>query len=179
MKTATLCIAVLLTGCVCHKRAAEDSWLSPPKGSLTITNLEPKPSAKSVKKDSFEVHRDGQRVAYVNQIDSDKDGGWEEFVFSAFVAKQRVVALMRIGGTNESAMFFSFDDVMVMTDVRIPEVDLVALVVTSKKHDYYEIFARKPEGYYWPADDKQREVVDAMLGVGAQMMSPIVEKLKR
>jgi hypothetical protein len=179
MKTATLYIAILLAGCVFQTRAADDSFLSLPKSSLTITNLGPRPAVKSVKTDSFEVRRDGQRVASITLADRDKDGRWEEFVFTAFVAKQRVVALTRIGGTNESAMFFSFDDVMVMTDVRIPESDVVALVIISKKHDCYEIFARKPEGYYWPADEKQKEAVDAMLRAGAQLMAPILEKLKR
>jgi outer membrane lipopolysaccharide assembly protein LptE/RlpB len=179
MKTAALCIALLLTACGLKLYAAGDAWPPLPKGSLTITNLGPRPGVKSVKTDSYEVRRDGKRVASITRVDRNGDGKFEEFVFTAFVEKQRVVAVTRIGGTNESAMFFSFDDVMVMTDVRIPESDVVALVVMSKEHGCYEIFARQSDGYYWPADDAQRTAVDAFFRAGAKAMSPLFEKLKR
>jgi hypothetical protein len=179
MKVAKLSVAFLMTIGALQMRAADDAWPALPKSSLTITNLGPRPGVKSVKTDSSEVRRSGKRVASITRADRNGDGRWEEFVFTAFVAKQRVVAVTRIGGTNESAMFFSFDDVMVMTDVRIPESDVVALVVMSKKHDCYEIFARQPDGYYWPADDVQRTTVDAFFRAGAQATSPLLEKLKR
>jgi len=179
MKVADLFVAFVVTMCAFQMRAADDAWPPLPKSSLTITNLGPRPGVKSVKTDSSEIRRDGRRVASVTRADRNGDGRWEEFVFTAFVAKQRVVSVTRIGGTNESAMFFSLDDVMVMTDVRIPESDVVALVVMSKKHDCYEIFARQPDGYYWPADDAKRTAVDAFFRAGAQTMSPLFEKSKR
>ncbi|MBL9171427.1 MAG: hypothetical protein JNN07_27085 [Verrucomicrobiales bacterium] len=179
MKIATLYIAFLLTTVAFRIHAANDAWPPLPKSSLTITNLGPRPGVKSVKTDSSEVRRDGKRVASITRVDRNGDGKFEEFVFTAFVEKQRVVAITRLGGTNESAMFFSFDDVMVMTDVRIPETDVIALVIVSKEHSCYEIFARQPDGYYWPADETQRKAVDSMFREGAQMMSPIIEKLKR
>lgn len=179
MEIAILSVAILVNACVLPIRAADDGWPPLPKSSLTITNLGPRPGVKSVKTDSFEVRRDGKRVASITRVDRNGDGRFEEFVFTAFVEKQRVVAITRLGGTNESAMFFSFDDVMVMTDVRIPENDVVALVVVSKEHSCYEIFARQSDGYYWPADETQRKAVDARFRAGAQMMSPIFEKLKR
>ena len=179
MKTAQLSLAFLLAASTFQVRAADDAWPPLPKSSLTITNLGPRPGVKTVKTDSSEVRRDGKRVASITRADRNGDGRWEEFVFTAFVAKQRVVAVTRLGGTNESAMFFSFDDVMVMTDVRPPESDVVALVMMSKKHNCYEIFARQPDGYYWPADDAQRQAVDAFFRASAQAMSPVFEKLKR
>lgn len=178
MKVASLFVSFLVSACAFQTRAAGE--IPPlPKNSLTITSLGSRPSVRSVRTDSSDAHRDGQRVASITRIDRDGDGKWEEFVFTAFVAKQRVVAVSRVGGTNESAMFFSFDDVMVMTDVRPPESDVVALVLTSKKHGCYEIFARHPDGYYWPADETERSVVDAFFRASAQAMSPIFEKLKR
>jgi len=179
MKTTYISIALLLITCGLPLYAADDAWPSLPTNSLTITNLGPRPGVKSVKTDSSEVRRDGKRVASITRVDRNGDGKFEEFVFTAFVEKQRVVAITQIGGTNESAMFFSFDDVMVMTDVRIPKSDVVALVVMSKEHGCYEIFARKPDGYYWPADDAQKTAVDAFFRAGAQAMSPLFEKLKR
>jgi hypothetical protein len=179
MKIAELCLAFLLAASAIQVRAADDAWPPLPKSTLTITNLGPRPGVKSVKTDSSEVRRDGNRVASITKADRNGDGRFEGFVVTAFAAGKRVVAVTRIGGTNESAMFFSYDDVTVMTDVRLPESDVVALVVMSKKHDCYEIFARQPEGFYWPANDAQRSAVDAFFREGAQAMSPILEKLKR
>lgn len=179
MKVANLCIALLLTASAFQTCAADDAWPLLPKSSLTITNLGPRPGVKSVKTDSSEVRRDGERIASITRVDRNGDGRFEEFVFTAFVSKQRVVAVTRIGGTNESAMFFSFDDVMVMTDVRVPESDVVALIVMSKKHSCYEIFARQPDGYYWPANEAQSKAVDAFFRASAQAMSPIFQKLKQ
>jgi hypothetical protein len=87
--------------------------------------------------------------------------------------------LSKIGGTNESSMFFSRDDTMVNVDIRFPEKDLVALVITSKKHQVYEIFTRHADGYYWPANDESRKTVDALFRSGAQRIAPVVEQMKR
>lgn len=180
MKIASLCIAViLLNECSFQARASDHVWPPLPSDPLTITNLGPRVGVKSVRTDSSAAYRDGERVASITRVDRNGDGKWEEFVFTAFVAKQRVIAVARLGGTNESNMFFSFDDVMVITDVRPPKSDVVALVITSKKHGCYEIFARHPEGYYWPANETERSAVDAYFRTQAQAISPILEKLKR
>ena len=151
------CLTFLLGLYVFQACAADDAWPTLPKSSLTITNLGPRSGVQSVKTDVTDVRRDGKRVASITRIDRNGDGRFEEFVFTAFVLKQPVFTIMRIGGTNESSMFFSFDDVSGHADVRIPNTQIVALVVMSKQHEYYEIFTRRPDGCYWPADDAQRD----------------------
>jgi hypothetical protein len=179
MKIAELYFTFLFAASVLPACAAEDTWPPLPTSTLTIKDLGPRQGVKSVKKESAEASRDGKRVASITKADRNGDGRFEEFVFAAFVSGQRVIVLTRIGSTNESAMFFSFDDVMVMTDIRLPEIDVVALVVMSKNHSCYEIFAHQPDGSYWPADDAQKNAVDAFFRASAQAMSPIFEKLKK
>ena len=178
MKPFQLCIAALLIA-VPFQAWAEDAWPSLPTGSLAITNLGPRSSVKSVRTERFEVNRDGKRIASITKADRNGDGRFEEFIFTAFVSTQRVVAVTHLGGTNESAMFFSFDDVMVMTDVQIPESDTLALLVVSKKHKCYEIFARQPGDCYWPANEAQSNAIDALFRTTAKAMSPLFEKLAR
>jgi hypothetical protein len=102
MKLIELFVAFVITTCAFQIRGADDAWPPLPKSSLTITNLGPRPGVKSAKTDSSEVRRAGQRIASITRVDRNGDGRWEEFVFTAFVEKQRVVAITRIGGTNES-----------------------------------------------------------------------------
>ena len=174
-----VCFVLLFGFCAFQAFAADNAWPPLPKSSLTITNLGPRPSVKNVKTNLTEVRRDGKRVASITRVDRNGDGKFEEFVFTAFVSKEHVFTTMRIGGTNESSMFVSFDDVIVNANVRIPETDIVALLVMSKKHGCYEIFTRQPDGCYWPADDSQRAAVDAFFRAGAQAISPLLEKLKQ
>lgn len=178
-KLTQLCVVFLLSACNFQTCAADDVWPPLPQSSLIITNLGPRPGVKSVKSELTEVRRDGKRVASITRIDRDGDGKFEEFVFTAFVSKRPVITIMRIGGTNESSMFVSFDDVLVNADVRIPDTKIVALLVTSKQHEYYEIFTRRPDGHYWPADDAERTAVDAFFRASAQATAPLFEKLKQ
>src|SRR5437773_11627381 len=67
MQVPRLFVALLLAACVFQIHAADDSWPPLPKGSLTITNLGPRPGVKNVKTDSSEVRRDGERVASITR----------------------------------------------------------------------------------------------------------------
>jgi hypothetical protein len=68
---------------------------------------------------------------------------------------------------------------MVMNDMHFPDSNLTALLIASKKHRYYEIFTRHPDGYYGPADDQNRKVVDSFFRANAETVAPHLKKLER
>jgi hypothetical protein len=172
-----LAVVIVLTS-ITHGAAAQEAWPSLPKGELEFKNLGDK-YARSVKTESIQISRNGNRIAQVTKIDRNSDGKFEEFIFSALVAGQRVFVLSRLGGTNESSQFYSYDDTMVMNDMRFPETNLTALLIASKKHGYYEIFTRHSDGYYWPADDQNRKVVDSFFRANAEAVAPHLKKLEK
>lgn len=174
----TLILVLALTLAVWETAADDKAWPSLPTGKLSFKNLGDK-YAKSVKTESVEIRRGDSRIAQVTKVDRNGDGKFEEFTFSAFVSKQRVFVLSRIGGPDELSQFLSLDDTIVMNDVRFPDSKLVTLIIISKKHGWYEIFARHADGYYWPADDASVKVVDSYFRAHAESFAPLIKKLKK
>jgi len=173
--TIRFLVVFVLSLSVWQTTAADKSWPSLPTQKLSFKNLGDK-YAKSVKSESVEIRRGDSRIAQVTKVDRNADGTFEEFTFSAFVSKQRVFVLSRIGGPDELSQFLSLDDTIVMNDVRFPDSKLVALIIISKKHGWYEIFARHADGYYWPADDASVKVVDSYFRAQAEAFGLLLKK---
>ena len=158
----SLLIALALALSAWDAYAAEAAWPPPPIGEPTFKTLE-STNAIGAKIERVDISRGTNRIARVSKVHSKLDGKIHEFTFSAFVSGQRVFLLGRLGGTNEATFFYSYDDTIVMNDQRIPESNLVVLIVDSKQHNYYEVFARAADGYYWPATVEERKTVDSFL----------------
>jgi hypothetical protein len=119
--------------------AAEPPWPTLPTG-LTSKRVD-LGFVKSADAESVEVSRGTNRIAQITKL---RHGGqFQWFSFKALVEGKPVYALSGTQrGGRESSQFFSLDDTIVRTDVRIPGTDMVALVITSKKHGCHEIFTR-------------------------------------
>ena len=167
-------MALALVGC--RTVPVETFWPPLLTGDLSYSTRTSTNSPK-FSTETIEIKRDGQRIAQVKKIRRTNNEFTGEFTFSAFVAGQRVFISSRIASTNEGTHFISMGDVQVMTDVRLPNQDLAALIVVSREHQWNEIFIRQPEGDYWPANDPEREAVDANLRKGAEAIAPLLKQL--
>jgi len=175
--TTRLFLALSVAFVAWDMSAADDVWPALPVEKLIFKETD-RHTQGGTKVEKVDILRGTNRIAQVQKIDRNGDGKIREFAFSAFIAGQRVFVLSRLGGTNESSQFFSCDDAMVMGDLRFPESKSTALVVVSKRHGWYEIFTRHADGYYWPAEEESRKVVDAYFRKGAEIMAPFVKKLE-
>ena len=177
-RTTRLLLALVAVFVARDMAAADDAWPTLPVEQLVFKQAD-RHTQGGIKIEKVDIIRGTNRIAQVQRIDRNGDGKIREFTFSAFVAGQRVFVLSRIAGTNESSEFFSCNDTMVIADLRIPGSKLVALLVVSQQHGCYEIFTRNADGYYWPADEENRKLVDAVFRKGAGVAAPFGKNVEK